>query len=86
LTGPGEDNDNVNAYGVNRFSGFNISTIAIEVPITRITSDGCPGYVGEPRHRHMPRRHDSRTGYWAGSQRTVRADIADGQSGSSTSS
>jgi len=42
LTGPGEDNDNVNPYGVNRFSGANISTIAIEVPITRITSDGKP--------------------------------------------
>ncbi len=42
LTGPGEDNDNVNAYGVNRFSGFNISTIALEVPITRITGDGKP--------------------------------------------
>jgi hypothetical protein len=42
LTGPGEDNDNVNPFGVNRFSGFNISTIAIEVPIKRITSDGKP--------------------------------------------
>jgi len=42
LTGPGEDNDNVNPFGVNRFSGANISTIAIEVPITRITSDGKP--------------------------------------------
>ncbi len=42
LTGPGEDSDNVNAFGVNRFSGFNISTIALEVPITRITSDGKP--------------------------------------------
>ena len=42
LTGPGEDSDNVNPFGVNRFSGFNISTIAIEVPITRITSDGKP--------------------------------------------
>src|SRR5207249_2049139 len=42
LTGPGEDNDNVNPYGVNRFSGANVSTIAIEVPITRITSDGKP--------------------------------------------
>jgi hypothetical protein len=40
LTGPGEDDDNVNPYGVNRFSGSNISTISIEVPITRITSDG----------------------------------------------
>jgi len=42
LTGPGEDNDNVNPFGVNRFSGFNISTIAIEVPIKRITRDGKP--------------------------------------------
>jgi Domain of unknown function (DUF4331) len=37
-----EDVDTVNPYGVNRFSGANISTIAIEVPITRITSDGKP--------------------------------------------
>jgi hypothetical protein len=36
-----EDADNsTNPFGVNRFSGFNISTIAIEVPITRITRDG----------------------------------------------
>jgi hypothetical protein len=42
LIGPGEDNDNVNPFGVNRFSGANISTIAVEVPITRITSDGRP--------------------------------------------
>ena len=42
LTGPGEDNDNVNPFGVNRFAGFNISTIAIEVPISRVTSDGKP--------------------------------------------
>jgi hypothetical protein len=42
LTGSGEDNDNVNPFGVNRFSGANISTIAIEVPIKRITSDHKP--------------------------------------------
>jgi hypothetical protein len=42
LTGAGEDADNVNPYGVNRFSGANISTIAIEVPITRVTRDGKP--------------------------------------------
>src|SRR5499433_287086 len=42
LTGPGEDADNVNPFGVNRFSGFNISTIALEVPIQSITSDGKP--------------------------------------------
>ena len=40
-----EDADNVNPYGVNRFSGANISTIAIEVPITRITSDGQPASI-----------------------------------------
>jgi hypothetical protein len=37
-----EDIDTVNPFGVNRFAGFNISTIAIEVPISRITSDGKP--------------------------------------------
>ncbi len=42
LTGPGEDTDFVNPFGVNRFGGFNISTIAIEVPITRVTGDGKP--------------------------------------------
>lgn len=42
LTGPGEDSDNVNPFGVNRFGGFDISTIAIEVPITRVTRDRKP--------------------------------------------
>jgi hypothetical protein len=42
LTGPGEDTDTVNPFGVNRFSGFNIHTIAIEVPIRSVTSDGKP--------------------------------------------
>src|SRR5258705_3883559 len=37
-----EDADNVNPFGINRFSGFNASTIAIEVPIRRITVDGAP--------------------------------------------
>jgi hypothetical protein len=37
-----EDADNVNPFGINRFSGFNVSTIAIEVPIRRITVDGTP--------------------------------------------
>jgi hypothetical protein len=42
LTGPGEDTDFVNPFGVNRFSGANISTIAIEVPIRNITNDHKP--------------------------------------------
>ena len=33
-------NDEVNTFGVNNFSGFNINTIAIEVPIRRLTEDG----------------------------------------------
>jgi hypothetical protein len=44
-----DDDDNVNPFGVNRFSGSNISTIAIEVPITRITRDGKPASTtGDP--------------------------------------
>jgi hypothetical protein len=37
-----EDVDTINPFGVNRFSGANISTIAIEVPIKRVTSDSKP--------------------------------------------
>ena len=41
LLTPAEDANNaINPFGVNRFSGFNISSIAIEIPITRITRDG----------------------------------------------
>ena len=37
---PDEDaNDAANPFGINRFSGFNINSIAIEVPINRITKD-----------------------------------------------
>src|SRR5262249_46808944 len=39
LTGPNEDSDFVNPFGNNRFSGSNVSTIAIEVPIRRVTVD-----------------------------------------------
>jgi len=35
-------NDTVNPFGNNTFSGFNINTIAIEVPMTRLTVDGLP--------------------------------------------
>jgi len=42
LTGAGEDMDTVNPFGVNRFSGANVHTIAIEVPIKSLTSDGKP--------------------------------------------
>jgi len=39
LLSVGEDSDTVNPFGINRFSGFNVNTIAIEMPIKRITSD-----------------------------------------------
>jgi hypothetical protein len=42
LTAAEDANDAANPFGVNRFSGANVNTIAIEVPITRITSDGNP--------------------------------------------
>jgi hypothetical protein len=43
LLTPAEDtNDAADPFGVNRFSGFNINSIAIEIPITRITRDGQP--------------------------------------------
>ncbi|TCG05329.1 hypothetical protein BZM27_34620 [Paraburkholderia steynii] len=51
---PAEDaNDHVNPFGNDTFSGFNISTIAIEVPITTVTSkpNGVIGaYVSTLRH------------------------------------
>ncbi len=72
LTGPGEDTDTVNPFGVNRFSGANISTIAIEVPITRVTSDGKPAsktaypvigmYAEADRSAVTVRRHDDDDG------------------------
>ena len=37
-------NDSANPFGVNSFSGFNVHTIAIEVPAKRLTADGqAPG-------------------------------------------
>jgi hypothetical protein len=43
LLTPAEDaNDGADPFGVNRFSGTNIHSIAIEIPITRITQDGKP--------------------------------------------
>jgi hypothetical protein len=39
LIGANEDSDFANPFGNNRFSGSNVSTIAIEVPIRRLTSD-----------------------------------------------
>ena len=36
----GEDaNDFVNSFGIDHFSGFNISTIALEIPLLNITHD-----------------------------------------------
>lgn len=38
--------DAANPFGVNDFSGFNVNTIAIEVPIARVTADGQPASAG----------------------------------------
>lgn len=42
LSAAEDANDAANPFGVNRFSGANVSSIAIEVPIARITQDGKP--------------------------------------------
>ncbi len=39
LTAEEDANDHINPFGINRFSGFNINSIAIEVPIEQITYD-----------------------------------------------
>lgn len=39
LTPEEDSNDRINPFGKNRFKGFNINTIAIEVPIEKITHD-----------------------------------------------
>ena len=50
LLSPAEDaNDAADPFGVNRFSGADVNTIAIEVPIRRITKDGAgPATTAEP--------------------------------------
>ena len=35
-------NDSVNPFGINAFSGFNVNSIALEVPMARLTQDGGP--------------------------------------------
>src|SRR5262245_19693898 len=40
LLSAAEDIGSINPFGINRFSGFNVNTIAIELPIRRITRDG----------------------------------------------
>ena len=54
-------NDTVNSFGVNNFSGFNINTIAIEVPIQRLTRD-----------RHAANQDNGTIGVWA---RTLRQQL-----------
>lgn len=39
LSGSEDDNDSANPFGNDTFSGFNVNTIAIEVPISELTSD-----------------------------------------------
>jgi len=48
---PGEDaNDNVNPFGIDHLAGFNVSTIALEVPVSMLTRDGKgPGATAQPK-------------------------------------
>lgn len=40
LSADEDNNDAINPFGINRFSGFNINSIVIEIPISRVTKDG----------------------------------------------
>ncbi|MBA3965519.1 MAG: DUF4331 domain-containing protein [Nitrospirales bacterium] len=42
LTENEDGNDASNPFGMNRFSGFNVNSIVIEVPISRVTKDKLP--------------------------------------------
>jgi Domain of unknown function (DUF4331) len=59
---PVEDvNDAVNPFGVDTFSGFNVSTIALEIPISELTDD--PNavlglYASTSRQKNLHRRDD----------------------------
>jgi hypothetical protein len=62
---PGEDaNDAVNPFGVDTFSGFNVSTIALEIPIAELTRN--PNavlglYASTSRPKNVHRREDGTT-------------------------
>jgi hypothetical protein len=66
LNKPGEDLDNVNPFGMNRFANTNVNTIAIEVPINCVTADAKPlgttanpligVYASTSRSKDRPRR------------------------------
>jgi hypothetical protein len=62
-----EDADDLaNPFGVNHFDGFNVNTIAIEIPVTRLTRDGgipgaANGTIGVYASTSRPRR-TQRTG------------------------
>ena len=42
LTEAEDQNDAANPFGINRFSGFNINSIVLEIPISHVTVDGQP--------------------------------------------
>jgi hypothetical protein len=59
-------NDAASSFGNNSFSGFNVNTIAIEVPITRLTADRRPagagnGAIGMWARTLRPKRVGKRT-------------------------
>ena len=58
LTDAEDANDGVNPFGVDMFSGFNVTTIALEIPISDLTSDpnaviGMYASTSRLRNRHL---------------------------------
>lgn len=67
LSAEQDANDSVNPFGNDMFSGFNINTIAIEVPITDLTNDpkaviGMYASTSRPRVKVLTEDGTSRTG------------------------
>ena len=61
LTAAEDANDAVNPFGNDQLSGFNISTIAMEVPISSVTANAngvIGGYVSTARQKVRVFRHD----------------------------
>ena len=83
LTGPGEDNDNVNAFGTTASAAPTSARSPSKCRSPASPATACPRLRPRtPSSACMPRRHGSRIACWDGrrQQRAVRADIADGQS------
>jgi len=67
LTDAEDANDGVSPFGVDMFSGFNVNTIALEIPISELTNDpgatlGMYASTSRERNRHLREGDDDSSG------------------------